>query len=284
MSNKKLRRFLLRDQIKPGAHIAVFDLQTSANCPLHWHNYIELELVTGGTGYEQLNGQNIPLSRGSLSLLRLTDFHEVTPDGTLSILKMIIDDSLLAEDLLSEITARQATFSQLSEQETATLERLLRLCLEEEGVATPDQRYLKHLLICVLLRVLRLLPENEKSTPSGERPIQTALLYLHMHFRENPGLKDVAKIAHYNASHFSTTFHKELGMTYSEYLNMLKITYAKELLLSTDLKITEVCYECGFTSHSNFLRLFREQTGLSPMQFRKKSHLVRYPNPIKKGS
>lgn len=279
MGNQRLRRYLLRDQIKPGAHIAVFDLSTNQACPLHWHNYIELELVTGGTGEEQLNGQRIPLSRGSLSLLRLTDFHEVAPESHLSILKMIIDDSLLAEDLLSEITARQTTFCQLNEQETTTLERLLHLCLEEETAELPDQRYLKHLLICILLRVLHLLPENEKSAPSGERPIQTALLYLHMHFRENPSLKDVAKIAHYNASHFSTTFHKELGMTYSEYLNMLKITYAKELLLSTDLKITEVCYECGFTSHSNFLRLFREKTGHSPMQFRKQTNLV-----SKKGS
>ncbi len=268
VSDHRLKRYLLRDQIKPEAHIAVFDITTEERCPLHWHNYIELELVTDGMGSEQLNGQNISLARGSLSLLRLTDFHEVAPNPNLSILKMIIDDSLLAEDLLSEIAARQTTYCKLNEKETATLERLLTLCLEEERVAKPDQRYLKHLLICILLRVLRYLPENVKSAPSGERPIQTALLYLHMHFRENPSLRDVAKIAHYNTSHFSTTFHKELGMTYSEYLNMLKITYAKELLLSTDLKITEVCYECGFTSHSNFLRLFREKCGFSPIQFR----------------
>jgi len=58
-------------------------------------------------------------------------------------------------------------------------------------------------------------------------------------------------------------------MTYTQYLNMLKTDYAKELLVSTDLKITEVCQECGFTSHSNFLRLIKAATGMPPMAYRK---------------
>ena len=116
-----------------------------------------------------------------------------------------------------------------------------------------------------------MAPKSAGNTFANERPIQAALLYIHMHFRENPKLSQVAKIAHYNSSHFSATFHKELGTTYCDYLNMLKISYAKELLISTNLKILDICNECGFTSHSNFLRLFKENTGLSPLQFRKRA-------------
>ena len=116
-----------------------------------------------------------------------------------------------------------------------------------------------------------MAPKSVGDTFKNERPIQTALLYIHMHFRENPTLSQVAKIAHYNTSHFSSTFHKELGTTYCNYLNMLKISYAKELLISTNLKISDIGNECGFTSHSNFLRLFKENSGLSPMQFRKQA-------------
>lgn len=269
MSKSTLRRYLLKDQIKTGSHIAVFDFETKSPCFLHWHNYIELELVTGGSGNEILNGHSFSLSRGSLSLLRLTDFHEVNPQSALNIMKLIIDDSLLSEDLLSELTDRQTLFCQLSEEETCTLERLLTLCLEENNKEKINQRYLKHLLVCILLRVLEAMPKRKPSATVSERPVQTALLYIHMHFRENPSLKEVAKIAHYNPSHFSTTFHKELGMTYSEYVNMLKVDYAKELLASTKLKISEVCYECGVTSHSNFLRLFHQYTGMSPLQYKK---------------
>lgn len=269
MNNKALHRYLLKDQLKTGSHIAVFHSTTTSHYALHWHNYIELELITDGSGNEILNGQSLPLKRGSLSLLRLTDFHEIAPKPKLSIIKMIIDDSLISKEMLSEITSGQILFCQLDEKDTYALERLMTLCMEEEHEAFPDQRYLKHLLICILLRVLRMMPETKTAAQASERPIQAALLYMHMHFRESPQLKDVAKVAHYTASHFSATFHKELGMTYSEYLNALKINYAKELLLSTSLKISDVCYECGFTSHSNFLKLFREQTGFSPMQFKK---------------
>lgn len=270
----RVYRYLLRANAKEGTDILVSERHVNTSSSLHWHNYIELELVIDGKGQHILNGQHFELSRGSLYLLRLIDFHEVKPDPELTLINMAIDDSLLSEELLAQLTTGKPLIYSLEENETVVMEQLLRLCMDENDRKEPDKRYLKHLLICILLRILKLVPDNGESVPMVDKPIQAAILYLHMHFRENPGLKELAKIAHYNASHFSTTFHKEIGMTYCEYLNMLKISYAKELLSSTNLKVTEICYECGFTSHSNFLRLFREQAGMSPMQFRQKQEKV----------
>ena len=122
----------------------------------------------------------------------------------------------------------------------------------------------------IFSKILRQVPTRNAGGDS-DAGIQKVLLFLRMHFRENPCLGEAAKIAHYNSSHFSTTFHKQIGMPYNAYLNLLKISYAKELLLSTGLKIAEICFECGFSSQSNFLRIFKEQTGLTPSQFRRKS-------------
>ncbi len=265
----KVHRYLLRAEAGEGTNIMVLERTVNTPSVLHWHNFIELELIIGGSGYNLLNGQRFGLSRGSLYLLRLIDFHEVHPEPQLKLLHMCLDESLLSEDLLSQLATDKPLTYNLDEEETCILERLLRLIIDENKSGSPDRRYLKHLLICILLRILKLVPDNADGYANfKEKPIQAAILYLHMHFRENPGLNDLAKIAHYNPSHFSTTFHKEIGMTYSEYLNMLKINYAKELISSTKLKITEICYECGFTSHSNFLRLFKNDTGVSPLCFR----------------
>ena len=117
--------------------------------------------------------------------------------------------------------------------------------------------------------MLQLLPRESAVSGGQTDPIQTALLYLQMHFRENPGLPRLAEIAHYSASHFSTTFHKRIGMTYTQYLNVLKTEYAEKLLLSTDMKVTDISYESGFASHATFLRLFRQKTGVSPSEYRK---------------
>ncbi len=267
---ERIYRYLLKANVNDPSNIVVSERDVKLSSALHWHNFIELELVIDGNGYHILNGQRFELSRGSLYLLRLVDFHEVNPRPRLKLINMAIDDSLLSEDLLAKLTSGTPLIYSLDEKETCVMEQLLRLCMEENNSKEPDQQYLKNLLICVLLRILKLVPDSGDVVPFIDKPIQAAILYLHMHFRENPKLTELAKISHYNASHFSTTFHKELGMTYSQYLNMLKINYAKELLLSTELKVTEICFECGFTSQSNFLRLFKEHTGLSPLEFRRK--------------
>lgn len=265
MNNKQIHRYMLNDRFG----FSVSHREINKSHALHWHNYIELELITSGCGYQILNGQHIELSKGCLSLLRPNDFHQVEPGNNLQLLNMSIDDTLLPENMISKITAAQILFFRLKEQEMQTLEQFLHLGLQEISSPAPDRQYLKHLLMCILLRISHLIPDSSNPVSTKERPIQNSIQYLHIHFRENPRLSDAAKIAHYNTSYFSSAFHRETGMIYSEYLNMLKINYAKELLLSTDLKINDLYYKCGFRSHSNFLRLFHEQTGLTPTQFRK---------------
>ena len=271
MKNVSLEKMLSKDQIRKEIGISASERFVNFYTPLHWHNFIELELILSGQGEQILNGQQTELTRGCLSVLRLTDFHQVDPKENLHLLNLMVDDNFLSEEMLGKLTASNTLFFKLNDEQTDTLEKLFRLCMAENKTQNPDLRYLKHIIICIFLKVLKLSPKSKGKPPADERPIQTALLYIHMHFRENPKLSDVAKIAHYNASHFSHTFHKELGTTYCDYLNMLKISYAKELLISTNLKISDICYECGFTSHSNFLRLFKEKIGLSPMQYRQKA-------------
>lgn len=272
MKNKNLKKYLFNEKYnKNNTGIVVSERYVNDRNPLHWHNYLELELVVSGSGEQILNGQEMQLRRGSLSVMRLTDFHQVLPKNDLHLINLMVDDKLLTEEMLMKITAADIMFFDLEEEETTAFEMLFRLCLAENKTQKPDSRYLKHLIMCIFLKILKMAPSSKGKSSSNEQPIQTALLYIHMHFRENPKLTEVAKIAHYNTSHFSFAFHKELGTTYCDYLNMLKISYAKELLISTNLKISDICNECGFTSYSNFLRLFKENLGISPMQFRKRN-------------
>ena len=270
MKNKNLKKYLFREQYnKNNTGIAVCERYVTDHNPLHWHNYLELELIISGSGEQILNGQEMQLGRGSLSVMRLTDFHQVSPKDNLHLINLMIDDKIITEEMLAKITAADTMFFNLDEEETCAFEMLFRLCLSENETQNPDSHYLKHLVICIFLKILKMAPSSKGKSSFNEQPIQTALLYIHMHFRENPKLSEVAKIAHYNTSHFSSTFHKELGTTYCDYLNSLKISYAKGLLISTNLKISDICNEYGFPSHSNFLRLFKSTVGVTPAQFRK---------------
>ena len=239
--------------------------------PIHWHNYIELELVSDGAGLQILNGEPLQLSRGSRSVIRLTDYHQIEPKPHMQLTHVKIAENLLPTELLMRISTEPMLFYQLEEGEIAPMEKLLYLCREESELDSPDPVYLRNLMTCLFIRILRLMPESHAPLSGKDNPLQEARLYLHMHFREDPSIKEVSALFHYHPSYFSHVFRKEMGISYSDYLNTLKISYAKQLLVSTTLKFLDICFECGFTSYSNFLQCFKAQVGCSPSQFRKLS-------------
>lgn len=93
---------------------------------------------------------------------------------------------------------------------------------------------------------------------------------MHTHFRDNPTLATVSKVAGMSRPYFCDKFKQSTGENFCDYLNRLKIGYAKKLLASTDISITEICFRCGFNSASNFLRVFHAMVDMSPSEYRKK--------------
>lgn len=257
------------------AGIGVNYRETTSPFPLHWHDYLEVEMITEGSGEQILNGHRQILRRGSVSVLRLTDYHQIRPTNRLKLIHLALDESILDADTLTALsTAVTLPYFTFDEDTFQMLEQICLLCCQEAARQIPDRRYLKNLISCFFIKLFALNQIQTVENPvkdHGQSPIKTAVMYMHMHFRENPTLGQVAEIVHYNPSHFSTTFHKQMNMTYSEYLTGLKIGYAKELLQYTNLKIKEICMECGFTSHAGFLRAFHKELGMSPMAYRSRA-------------
>lgn len=77
------------------------------------------------------------------------------------------------------------------------------------------------------------------------------------------------------ADHFGTTpsnlshfFKKKTGLSLSKHIQSLKISRAKELILSTNMPIKEIINIIGYTDSSSFIRLFKAETGMTPNEFR----------------
>ncbi len=64
------------------------------------------------------------------------------------------------------------------------------------------------------------------------------------------------------------SFRKNLNQSPIEYLISYRLNEAKKLLRSSELPITEICYECGFSDSSYFGKAFRKAYGLSPREYR----------------
>ena len=109
-------------------------------------------------------------------------------------------------------------------------------------------------------------------TPSVAIPIvQKAVSYIDDHYHEALRLEHVAAYVGLNPSYFSTVFKRELNINFSNYLTQKRIEEACKLLLRSNLSMSDIANETGFESQSYFSQIFREHTGMSPREYRKKN-------------
>ena len=108
---------------------------------------------------------------------------------------------------------------------------------------------------------------HEHSEPGA---ITKAREYINEHKTEEIALEDVAKRVNMSTFYFCKMFKKATGVTFTEYLSLVRISKAKNLLLNPNLRISEIAFEVGFQSLTHFNRVFRKIVGESPTEYRSK--------------
>jgi AraC-like DNA-binding protein len=89
-------------------------------------------------------------------------------------------------------------------------------------------------------------------------------------FSSNLTVETIAAQVGISARHFSRLFVHEVGMSVPDYINLLRIRKAKELLLNTDLDITRIAYAVGYRSSQYFTTRFKRLEHVTPKEFRTK--------------
>ncbi|HUC91908.1 MAG TPA: response regulator [Paenibacillus sp.] len=81
---------------------------------------------------------------------------------------------------------------------------------------------------------------------------------------------EMAELVGVTVSHLCRLFKKEFGVTYTEYVNQLRIAKARELLRVPGIKVMEISSRVGYRNVTYFTRMFKRYTGLSPQEYRDK--------------
>lgn len=95
--------------------------------------------------------------------------------------------------------------------------------------------------------------------------------YLYQHYSEPVTLKTLAGDFNMNYSYLSACFSSHIGSGFNEFLNSIRVEKAKALLSSSDLSLSEIAQEIGYTDQSYFGRVFKKQTGYSPHTYRNRA-------------
>lgn len=124
-------------------------------------------------------------------------------------------------------------------------------------------------------RWIKTLAEELTEFLAGEakveysRVVMNTKRYVAEHFGEDLTLSIVAVQACLSPNYFSSIFKLHSGMSFSEYLNNVRISAAKQLLAESDLLIYEVAEKCGYHDSFYFNRVFKKMTGISPGAYKK---------------
>ena len=113
-------------------------------------------------------------------------------------------------------------------------------------------------------------PPSERIRRSTERTKQM-IQYIQEHFSEEPTTAEIAASAGISESEALRCFRSTIGMPPVRYLKQYRVERAAALLSSSQYKISEIGSMCGFGDASYFTKLFREQKGCTPTQYRQKN-------------
>jgi AraC-like DNA-binding protein len=111
--------------------------------------------------------------------------------------------------------------------------------------------------------------------PALSRPVIKATDYVYDHLQEKISLAEVAAAAGVSKGYLCELFKRETSMTVNAYVTKLRIEAASNMLMHADYKPSDIGEYFAFSSHSHFIKTFKEYTGLTPEEYRKKNYRKR---------
>jgi len=172
--------------------------------------------------------------------------------------------SLSGSDFKPFVSLRDNHFD---EMETLLKKMLNEYTHQTKGYSDMLRVYLVELLILIFRKIDNAadLPTKEASMNSY---IEYALRYIHDHHAERITLADIAYRSFVSKSYFSTLFKNETGMSFSNYLQKLRIDTACELLKTTGLPVQSIVEKTGFCDYKFFYDTFKKIKNMTPGEFR----------------
>lgn len=252
--------------------------------PAHRHDYLEISYVIHGEGTETINGATHPMKPGTMSFIQPYQIHELytQPGCTLTLYNIRFSHGLFAEleskaelqRLLVHTDPSLPSYRHFEGERAAAMLRSFEALYEEyNGNESWRRLKMKVMLIDILIGFDRT--RNEKAatdeTAASKSLYLDVIRYIQHHFKEELTLNSVAGHFRISPVYLSALFRKKSGRTFLQHIHEVRLRHACGLLSSTDMKVSDIAMESGYGSYNTFSRIFREQKGTTPNDYRKLS-------------
>ena len=254
----------------------------------HFHPEFQISFIAEGKGTRFVGDHVQTFKEGDLTLtgpnlphLWRSDEIYFHPDSKLSTRGMVIyfDHELLSESLLdkeefykvNKLVENSVRGMEFYGETRDKINKLLPKIAEEKGF----KRIIK------LLEIIDLLSNSEDynllSSPGytnvskGEDVEKMRIVYEYVmtNFKSKIALEEIADLLNMTSTSFCRYFKPRANKTFSRFVNEIRIGHARKLLLEDNFNISQISYECGFLTLSNFNRQFKSIAKMSPHEYRK---------------
>ncbi len=255
----------------------------------HTHNYLEIAYVLEGEFCQNIQGKDVLFHKGECCLIDTNCTHQdyLTGQDTKVIFLGIshyvfhkallenIPEGILAEffstALLSQKEVKQYLHLRPKDDTDERIEEILGSLLLELRHLDVGSEYICRGLIKRLLWHLCLAYDfNLSREQAKEMNVligDEVLRYIREH-EADVTIQDLVQKFHYNEDYFNRLLKKREGVTYSAYLQRIRLEKARELLEGSSLGIDEIIEQCGYRNKGFFYKIFVEKYGMTPARLR----------------
>ena len=244
------------------AHVSCIKYKNLNNIA-HYHKDYELVYVCEGNAFVSVKENFFHLKNQECIFIHSNDIHYIQSDPNTVIIvlkaesqyfKSIFASKRLLHPILKEGFNVEALLNAIGSELTG--------CMENSSEMSDSLA--KQFLITMLRREKTVSCDNAEKHKSDTTTIYHEIGKKISAEYSTVTFKEMAKHMHFSEPYFSKVFQDLFGMTFTQYLNTVRIAAAIEMIRHTNLSITEISANCGFNTIRNFNRVFKRLTGYSP--------------------
>lgn len=260
--------------------------------PAHWHKEFEIVYILGDGMQIAVGGQTFDLRHRDILLINSCEVHQnfANPDGCAKIIlqlgtapfgsygeqvfnQRILQPHLSFDDNTTMMETAPGVMHRALEQQILEIKQ--EWDHKQNGYELVIHARMHDLMTLLVRDVDREAYTGEALTKRKIRleqldRLEGVLKYMESNPEHSLTLKEAAEISGYSLYHFSRLFKEATGLTYVDYVNAFRAHYAGQLLLGSEMSITEAAYRAGFNSIETFNRVFKKVNGCTPTLYRSK--------------
>ncbi len=257
----------------------------------HWHNSLEILFIRSGRMQVWVNDHQYQLGVNNFIIINSRDIHATRCVEPTNVQLLQIPYHFLESRLpdIDYLRFDPNIISDPAQQEEAALGvyRLLSRMGDIYDSKEPGYAFLfTSLLYDLLYQLVKYYKTGISSTVKTKNDINRKRLtqiitYVKEHYAEDLSLRDAADLVSLNPEYFCRFFKKNMGTTFLDYINEVRMSHIYGDLIETENSITQILADHGFTNYKLFMKMFKEKYGCTPLKKRNQMRLSAFFKPEK---